>query len=111
MKGRIVTYLLAFIVVVLVYFLYKQNREVNFEKERRIEIQKKLTEDTNRKIEIIQQKNDSIIESLKEEVAKFSERTRTLNQRLKYYEKNPNIDLDFVSAFSIIAKSEYRPKE
>lgn len=48
-------------------------------------------------------------DKMQNELERLTDYSENLIKQIRYYEKRPDLDLDFITASSVIARSEYRP--
>jgi hypothetical protein len=111
MKQKALLYGLSFVVAALILYSINKTSQLNREREIRIELQKTLEDQKKSEIEALKKKNDSLVLALWDQITKVTSEAQTLNNKLKRYEKSPDLDIDFISAFDVITKSDYQSKE
>lgn len=94
-------------IIVFLYFDRKAQRK-DFEIEL-ASMEQKLIKEYNNNLVKLEKKQDSIRANNFKELESLVKNVSTLNEKTKDYEKRPSFDIDFISAFDIIAKSHYRP--
>jgi len=93
----------------IVFQYYTIQRERNDHKEAQNKTLNKIIESRAAIIDSVQKKSLKEAQNAQEQINELKQYSNNLLTRVRNYEKNPNYDIDFLAAFDIITKSEYKP--